>query len=86
MVEACTGEHLPNRWVAPIVMLCLGPDADVEIIVTTLEMGGNCEVGVPIETHHVFLQLLEGSFESLLVVFALALAETDHATPVSNVN
>ncbi len=67
-------------------MLCLGPNADVEIIVTTLEVSGNCEVGVPIETHHVFLQLLEGSFEGLLIVFALALAKTDHTAPIADVD
>ena len=67
-------------------MLCLGPYADVEIIVTTFKVCGNCEVGVPIKTNHVFLQLLEGSFESLLVVFALTLAVTDHAAPVANID
>ena len=86
MIEACTGQHLPNRRVAPIVMLCLRPYADVKIIVTTLEVRGNCEVGVPIETNHVLLQLLEGSLEGLLVVFTLALAETDHTAPVADVD
>ena len=84
MIESGGLEHLPDSRVAPVVWHGLGPDIDVEIIVSSFQVGWHSPVGVPIKADHVLLQFLEGLVKGSFVILALALAKTDLAPAVSD--
>lgn len=41
VIEASDLEHLPYSWVAPVVRPFLGPDAYIEIVMASFEIGWN---------------------------------------------
>lgn len=86
VVEACSHKHLPNGRVSPIVGLSLRPDVNVEVIVVTLKVCRHGVLVVPVEAHHVCLQLLEGRFEGSLVLFSLTLSIADLAATIADEN
>ena len=84
VIEACSHEHLPDCGVTPIVGCRLRPNADVEVVMTALQVSWRSVVLVPVEADHVLLQLLECLIESLLVVLALAFTVGDETTSISD--
>ena len=84
MVEASGLKHLPDRRITPVVRFLLRPDADIEIVVASIQMSGHCPVCIPVKQYHILLELLEGLIKSLLIVFAFTLAIADGASTISN--
>ena len=84
VIHACEFEHLPDLWVAPVVWLALRPNADFEVVVTAFEYSWHCLKVIPVQNHHVRLQLLEGIIEGALVVCSLALAKANHSSLVAD--
>ena len=64
VIEARGDEHLPDGGVTPIVRYTLRPNADVEIVMATLQVGWHGNMLIPVEADHVLLQLLECLIES----------------------
>ena len=86
MVETRADQHFPDCWIAPVVKFGLRPDAYVKVVVSAIQVGWHGKVRVPLQTHHIFPQLLKGRIKSLLIIFALSFTVTNHATAVANVN
>ena len=86
VLEACSLEHLPDGWVTPVVWPALRPDPEVEVIMSTLKNRGHGPPSIPVQAHHVLLQLFERIVKGHFIVSCLALAKADNAFTIADEN
>jgi len=81
-------KHFPNGGVTEVLGTALtGIQLNKEVIVRTFESGGHRgNLLVERDASHILSHLFERVVESMLVVFSLALAETDKAMAIANEN
>ena len=77
-------EHLPDRWIAPVVWHLLRENLYFEVVVSAFEHSWCCKALLNIEADHVLPRAFECIVKSLLVFLSLTFSVSNKTVAISN--